>query len=121
MKLSNFIYELPEKLVAKYPNKNRDESRLMVIDRSDYSIQHRLFKDMIDYFNEDDVIVLNNTKVFPARLYGNKEISVLYAASIWVFISVGRKALSPPPLTDYYYDVNLWGGSISNYPLCRVK
>ena len=73
MKLSNFIYELPEKLVAEYPNKNRDESRLMVIDRSDYSIQHRVFKDMIEYFNEDDVIILNNTKVFPARLYGNKE------------------------------------------------
>ena len=73
MKLSNFIYELPEKLVAEYPNKNRDESRLMVIDRSDYSIQHRIFKDMIEYFNEDDVIILNNTKVFPARLYGNKE------------------------------------------------
>jgi len=73
MKLSHFNYELPEGLVAEYPNKNRDESRLMVIDRSDYSIKHRLFKDMIEYFNEDDVIVLNNTKVFPARLYGNKE------------------------------------------------
>jgi len=73
MKLSAFNYELPEKLVAEYPNKNRDESRLMVLDRSDQSIQHKLFKDMIDYFDEDDVIVLNNTKVFPARLYGNKE------------------------------------------------
>ncbi|MED5354819.1 MAG: tRNA preQ1(34) S-adenosylmethionine ribosyltransferase-isomerase QueA [Bacteroidota bacterium] len=73
MKLSAFNYELPEKLVAEYPNKNRDESRLMVLDRSDQSIHHKLFKDMIDYFDEDDVIVLNNTKVFPARLYGNKE------------------------------------------------
>ena len=73
MKLSHFNYELPQDLVAEYPNKNRDESRLMVIDRSDYSIKHKLFKDMIEYFNEDDVIVLNNTKVFPARLYGNKE------------------------------------------------
>ena len=73
MKLSAFNYELPEKLVAEYPNKNRDESRLMVLDRSDQSIKHKLFKDMIDYFDEDDVIVLNNTKVFPARLYGNKE------------------------------------------------
>ena len=73
MKLSHFNYELPKDLVAEYPNKNRDESRLMVIDRSDYSIKHRLFKDMIEYFDEDDVIVLNNTKVFPARLYGNKE------------------------------------------------
>ena len=73
MKLSAFNYELPEKLLAEYPNKNRDESRLMVLDRSDQSIQHKIFKDMIDYFDEDDVIVLNNTKVFPARLYGNKE------------------------------------------------
>ena len=72
-KLSDFTYELPEKLVAEYPNKNRDESKLMVIDRKDYSIQHRQFKDMIEYFDEDDVVVLNNTKVFPARLYGNKE------------------------------------------------
>ena len=73
MKLSAFNYELPEKLLAEYPNKNRDESRLMVLDRSDQSIQHKIFKDMIDYFDEDDVIALNNTKVFPARLYGNKE------------------------------------------------
>ena len=64
MKLSDFSYELPEKLVAEYPNKNRDESKLMVIDRKDYSIQHRQFKDMIEYFHEDDVVVLNNTKVF---------------------------------------------------------
>ena len=73
MKLSDFNYELPKELVAEYPNKNRDEARLMVIDRKDYSIQHRQFKDMIEYFDENDVIVLNNTKVFPARLYGNKE------------------------------------------------
>ena len=73
MKLSDFSYELPKKLVADYPNKNRDESKLMVIDRKDYSIQHRQFKDMIEYFDEDDIVILNNTKVFPARLYGNKE------------------------------------------------
>ena len=73
MKLSDFNFEYPEKLVAKYPNKNRDEAKLMVIDRKDYSIKHRQFKDMIEYFDENDVIVLNNTKVFPARLYGNKE------------------------------------------------
>ena len=72
-KLSDFNYELPKELVAEYPNKNRDEARLMVIDRKDYSIMHRQFKDMIEYFDENDVIVLNNTKVFPARLYGNKE------------------------------------------------
>ena len=73
MKLSDFNYELPKELIAEYPNKNRDEARLMVIDRKDYSIKHRQFKDMIEYFDENDVIVLNNTKVFPARLYGNKE------------------------------------------------
>ena len=73
MKLSDFNYDLPKELVAEYPNKNRDEARLMVIDRKDYSIKHRQFKDMIEYFDENDVIILNNTKVFPARLYGNKE------------------------------------------------
>ena len=73
MKLSDFNYELPKELVAEYPNKTRDEAKLMVIDRKDYSIQHRQFKDMIEYFDEDDIIILNNTKVFPARLFGNKE------------------------------------------------
>ena len=82
MKLSDFSYELPEKLVADYPNKNRDESKLMVIDRKDYSIQHRQFKDMIEYFDEDDVVVLNNTKVFPARLFGNKEKTVSFVCNI---------------------------------------
>ncbi len=72
-KLSDFNYELPKELIAEYPNKTRDEAKLMVIDRKDYSIKHLQFKDMIEYFNEDDIIVLNNTKVFPARLYGNKE------------------------------------------------
>ena len=62
MKLSDFNFEYPEKLVAKHPNKNRDEAKLMVIDRKDYSIKHRQFKDMIEYFDENDVIVLNNTK-----------------------------------------------------------
>ena len=67
LKLSDFNYDLPKELVAEYPNKDRDLARLMVIDRNDYSIQHRQFKDMIEYFEEDDVIILNNTKVFPAR------------------------------------------------------
>ena len=83
MKLSDFNYELPKELVAEYPNKNRDEARLMVIDRKDYSIKHRQFKDMIEYFDENDVIILNNTKVFPARLYGNKEKT---GAKIEVFL-----------------------------------
>ena len=73
MKLSQFDFDLPEELLAEYPPENRDESRLMVLDRKNQTIEHKLFKDLIDYFEEDDVLVLNNTKVFPARLYGNKE------------------------------------------------
>ena len=73
MKLSQFRYNLPEELIAKYPAENRDESRLMVLNRSTRKIEHRIFKEIIDYFEEHDVMVFNNTKVFPARLYGNKE------------------------------------------------
>lgn len=73
MKLSHFGFELPEELLAEYPAENRDESKLMVIDRAKGTIEHRMFKDLIEYFDEGDVMVLNNTKVFPARLYGNKE------------------------------------------------
>ncbi len=73
MKLSNFDFELPPELLAEYPSENRDEARLMVVNRKDGSIEHKLFKDLIDYFDPEDVLVLNNTKVFPARLYGNKE------------------------------------------------
>ncbi|GAL66183.1 S-adenosylmethionine:tRNA ribosyltransferase-isomerase [Jejuia pallidilutea] len=73
MKLSNFGFDLPAELLAEYPSENRDESRLMVLNRKDQTIEHKQFKDLINYFNEDDVMILNNTKVFPARLYGNKE------------------------------------------------
>lgn len=73
MKLSNFNFNLPSELLAEFPAENRDEARLMVIDRKTKTIEHRLFKDVLDYFDEGDVMVLNNTKVFPARLYGNKE------------------------------------------------
>jgi S-adenosylmethionine:tRNA ribosyltransferase-isomerase len=73
MKLSNFSYDLPGDLLAEYPSPNRDEARLMVLDRATGKIKHKMFKDLIDYFAEDDVLVLNNTKVFPARLFGNKE------------------------------------------------
>ncbi len=73
MKLSNFNFELPKELLAEYPAPNRDEARLMVLNRKEKTIEHKMFKDLIDYFNEDDVLVLNNTKVFPARLFGNKE------------------------------------------------
>lgn len=73
MKLSHFNFKLPEELLAERPSDIRDEARLMVLDRKNQSIEHKLFKDLIDYFQEDDVMILNNTKVFPARLFGNKE------------------------------------------------
>jgi S-adenosylmethionine:tRNA ribosyltransferase-isomerase len=73
MKLSHFQFDLPKELLAEYPSENRDESRLMVIDRKKQTIEHKMFKDVIDYFDDGDVLILNNTKVFPARLYGNKE------------------------------------------------
>ncbi len=73
MKLSHFNFDLPQDLLAEYPSENRDEARLMVLNRKDQTIEHKQFKDLIDYFEPNDVMVLNNTKVFPARLYGNKE------------------------------------------------
>ena len=73
MKLSHFEFDLPEELLATYPAEHRDESRLMVLNRKEQTIEHKVFKDVIDYFEEGDVMMLNNTKVFPARMYGNKE------------------------------------------------
>jgi len=73
MKLSNFNYNLPKELLAEYPSNQRDESRLMVLHRDSGKIEHKTFKDVIDYFEDGDSFVLNNTKVFPARLMGNKE------------------------------------------------
>lgn len=73
MKLSHFDFKLPDELLAEYPAEHRDESRLMVLNRKEQTIEHKLFKDVIDYFEEGDVMMLNNTKVFPARMYGNKE------------------------------------------------
>ena len=73
MKLSKFKFKLPEELIAQYPADNRDESRLMVLDRKSGNIEHILFKDITNYFGEKDVFIFNDTRVFPARLYGNKE------------------------------------------------
>ena len=73
MKLSSFNYDLPIELLAEYPSDQRDESRLMVLHRDSGKIEHKTFKDVIDYFVDGDSFVLNNTKVFPARLIGNKE------------------------------------------------
>ncbi len=84
MKLTQYTFEgfTPE-LIAKHPNPNRDEARLMVLDRKSGGIEHRMFKDVIDYFTDKDCFVFNNTKVFPARLYGNKEKT---GAKIEVFL-----------------------------------
>ncbi|WP_291778089.1 tRNA preQ1(34) S-adenosylmethionine ribosyltransferase-isomerase QueA [Cecembia sp.] len=83
MKLSDFKLEVPKKLISLYPTDNRDESRLMVVHRKTGEIEHRVFKDIIEYFGEGDVFVMNDTKVFPARLYGNKEKT---GAKIEVFL-----------------------------------
>ena len=73
MKLSHYGYDFKPELIAQYPTINRDESRLLVLHRDTGEIEHRLFKDILDYFEEKDRFVFNDTKVFPARLYGNKE------------------------------------------------
>ena len=73
MKLSQFKFNLPSELVALHPTANRDEARLMVVDRRTGKIEHRVFKDLVDYTKDGDVFVINNTKVFPAKLYGEKE------------------------------------------------
>lgn len=73
MKLSQFKFKLPEDLIAQHPADNRDECKLMVVHRRSGEIEHKVFKDVIQYFNEGDVMVFNDTLVFPARLYGNKE------------------------------------------------
>lgn len=94
MKLSQYNYPFTPDLLAKYPTDNRDESRLMVINKKSGKIEHKIFKDIINYFVEDDVFVLNNTKVFPARLYGNKEKT---GAEIEIFL-----------LRELNRDLRLW-------------
>lgn len=83
MKLSQFKFNLPQNLIASHPAKDRDEARLMVLHRKERIIEHRIFKDILEYFKDGDVFVLNNTKVFPARLYGEKEKT---GAKIEVFL-----------------------------------
>jgi len=93
-KLSHFNYELPKKLISQYPSKERDESKLMVVNRATGEIEHRIFKDILEYFDDGDSLILNNTKVFPARLYGRKEKT---GAKIEVFL-----------LRELNKDVRLW-------------
>lgn len=83
MKLSQFNFNLPADLISSYPSKNRDESRMMVLNKKTGTLEHVIFKDIINYMSEKDVVVFNNTKVFPARLYGNKEKT---GAEIEVFL-----------------------------------
>ena len=73
MKLSQYGYDFKTEMLAQYPVENRDESRLMVVNRANDTIEHRIFKEIIEYFDEKDLFLFNDTKVFPARLYGNKE------------------------------------------------
>ena len=94
MKLSQYNYHFSPDMLAKYPAENRDESRLMVIHRDTGEIEHRIFKDVLDYFDEDDVFIFNDTKVFPARLYGNKEKT---GAEIEIFL-----------LRELNRDLRLW-------------
>ncbi len=83
MKLSNFRYHLPPELIANYPAKNREDCRLMVLNRKTQTIEHKKFKDLLSYFSDGDAMIINNTKVFPARLYGTKEKT---GAKIEVFL-----------------------------------
>ncbi len=83
MKLSQFRYKLPQELIADYPTEQRDESKLMILNRKTQTIEHRVFKDVLEYFDDGDVFILNNTKVFPALLYGEKEKT---GAKITVFL-----------------------------------
>ncbi len=83
MKLSQFRFDLPQSLIAQHPSKNREDARLMIIERKTGKIKHKKFKDILNIFNDKDVMVLNNTKVFPARMYGRKEKT---GAKIEVFL-----------------------------------
>jgi len=82
-KLSHYKFDLPEELIAQYPTKERDESRLMVVNRATGTIEHKYFRDVLNYFDDGDTLIFNNTKVFPARLYGKKEKT---GAKIEVFL-----------------------------------
>lgn len=99
MKLSKFKFNLPSDLIAKYPAHNRDESRMLVLHRKTGKIEHKTFKDITNYFDDKDTFVMNNTKVFPARLYGNKEKT---GAKIEVFLlrELNRESLLWDVLVD---------------------
>ena len=99
MKLSEFSFDLPQELIAEHPSENRDEARLMVVHRKTGKIEHKLFKDLVNYFSDGDVMIRNNTRVFPARMYGNKEKT---GAKIEVFLlrELNRESLLWDVLVD---------------------
>ncbi|MDX2362545.1 MAG: tRNA preQ1(34) S-adenosylmethionine ribosyltransferase-isomerase QueA [Crocinitomicaceae bacterium] len=99
MKLSQFNFDLPEELIAEHPTDNRDEARMMVVHKDTGKIEHKLFKDVMSYVDEGDVMIMNNTKVFPARMYGNKEKT---GAKIEVFLlrELNRESLLWDVLVD---------------------
>ena len=99
MKLSQFNFKLPKELIAQHPTLNRDESRLMVLHKKTGKIEHKMFKDIIGYFSDKDTFILNNTRVFPARMYGNKEKT---GAKIEVFLlrELNRESLLWDVLVD---------------------
>ena len=99
MKLSQFKFDLPLNLIAQNPTKRREDSRLMVIERATGKIENKHFKDVLDYFDDKDVFVVNNTKVFPARMYGRKEKT---GAKIEVFLL--RELNKPNRLWDVIVD-----------------
>lgn len=94
MKLSQFKYKLPDELIALYPTKHRDESRLLVLNRKTGEIEHKVFSDILEYYTDQDVFVFNDTRVFPARLYGTKDNS---EAKIEVFL-----------LRELNHDLRMW-------------
>lgn len=93
-KLSQFTFNLPKNLIAQYPTEERSEARMLVVNRSSGKIEHKQFKDILDYVNDQDAMIINNTKVFPARMYGRKEKT---GAKIEVFL-----------LRELNKDVRLW-------------
>ncbi len=99
MKLSDFSFHLPDELIAEYPSENRDEAKMMVLHRETGKIEHKLFKEIVNYFSDGDVMIMNNTRVFPARMYGNKEKT---GAKIEVFLlrELNRESLLWDVLVD---------------------
>ncbi|MDR0364868.1 MAG: tRNA preQ1(34) S-adenosylmethionine ribosyltransferase-isomerase QueA [Bacteroidales bacterium] len=106
MKLSQFKFNLPKELIASKPAENRDDSRLMVLDRAKKTIEHKMFVDILGYYGEGDLLVLNNTKVFPARLWAEKEKT---GAKIEVFL---LRELNP--------ECNLWDALVDPARKIRI-